>query len=256
MELLLALDFITISGAREILKEVDNNIDIIAHAYRTIQEMAQEASEKGLKLLGITEHASGIPGVFSHAFFENLAIVPRRMYEVELLLGAEISIIDYQGKLNLEDQLVDKIDVRIAGIHDHCYQPGTVEQNTNAIIGAVKNPKIDIISHLDNSRYPVDYDRIVQAAKKYHTLLAVNNRFLTPINGRKNARENNIRMLDLCKKYNVPIILGSDAHVDRDIICCDFIYELLHEINFPAKLIINNSLMDFKTKIQLNRTSV
>ena len=32
------------------------------HAYGTIREMAQAASDKGLKILGITEHAKGIPG--------------------------------------------------------------------------------------------------------------------------------------------------------------------------------------------------
>ena len=32
------------------------------HAYSTIREMAQAASEKGLKLLGITEHA--MPFIF------------------------------------------------------------------------------------------------------------------------------------------------------------------------------------------------
>ena len=32
------------------------------HAYSTVQEMAKAAADKGLKLLGITEHAQGIPG--------------------------------------------------------------------------------------------------------------------------------------------------------------------------------------------------
>ncbi len=30
------------------------------HAYSTVQEMAKAAADKGLKLLGITEHAQGI----------------------------------------------------------------------------------------------------------------------------------------------------------------------------------------------------
>ena len=32
------------------------------HAYSTVQEMAKAAADKGLKLLGNTEHAQGIPG--------------------------------------------------------------------------------------------------------------------------------------------------------------------------------------------------
>lgn len=32
------------------------------HAYSSLQEMAQAAADKGLKILGITEHGPGIPG--------------------------------------------------------------------------------------------------------------------------------------------------------------------------------------------------
>jgi putative hydrolase len=41
--------------------ELDVHTHTIAsgHAYGTINEMAKAASEKGLKLLGITEHAKG-----------------------------------------------------------------------------------------------------------------------------------------------------------------------------------------------------
>lgn len=44
--------------------ELDMHTHTLAsgHAYSTIQEMARAGAEKGLKLLGITEHTSGIPG--------------------------------------------------------------------------------------------------------------------------------------------------------------------------------------------------
>ncbi|WP_285719000.1 phosphatase [Pelosinus sp. IPA-1] len=235
--------------------DVHTHTVVSGHAYSTIREMAREASKKGLKLLGITEHAPGIPGTCSCIYFENLRVIPRNMYRVELLLGAEINILDYDGKLSLEDRLIDKLDIRIAGIHNHCYIPGTIEQNTSAIIGAIKNPKIDIISHPDDGSCPLDYDVIVQAAKKYNTLLEVNNNSLNPINGRKSARENNIRMLFLCKKYDVPIILASDAHVDIDISRFDFVDEILHDVNFPEELIINKSAIDFKNRLRLNRSN-
>ena len=32
------------------------------HAYGTVREMAQAAAERGVEILGITEHAPGIPG--------------------------------------------------------------------------------------------------------------------------------------------------------------------------------------------------
>lgn len=223
------------------------------HAYSSIREMAKEASKKGLKLLGITEHAQGIPGTCSNMYFENLRVVPREMYGVELMLGAEINILDYDGKLSMEDRLIDKLDLRIAGIHKHCYTPGTIEQNTNAVIEAIKNPRIDIISHPDDGSCLLDYDLVVQAAKKYNTLLEINNNSINPINRRINARENSIHMLKLCKKYNLQVILASDAHIDTDVGRFDLVYEVLHEVDFPEELIVNNSIIDFKNKIKLNR---
>ena len=32
------------------------------HAYNTLREMAKAAADRGLEILGITEHAPGIPG--------------------------------------------------------------------------------------------------------------------------------------------------------------------------------------------------
>ena len=67
------------------------------HAFSTLQEMAQAAADKGLKVLGITEHSPGVPGTCHPIYFRNLHVVPRRMYGVELLLGAEINILDGKG---------------------------------------------------------------------------------------------------------------------------------------------------------------
>lgn len=44
--------------------ELDVHTHTIAsgHAFSTLQEMAQAAADKGLKVLGITEHSPGVPG--------------------------------------------------------------------------------------------------------------------------------------------------------------------------------------------------
>ena len=39
------------------------------HAYSTLHEMAKEAAEKGLKLLGITEHSMTMPGTCHEYYF-------------------------------------------------------------------------------------------------------------------------------------------------------------------------------------------
>lgn len=105
-------------------------------------------------------------------------VVPRHQYEIELILGAEINILDYNGALSLNNAIINCLDIRIAGIHKYCYTYGTKEQNTNAIVEVIQNPRIDIISHPDDGNCPLDYERIVQDAKKHHTLLEINNNSL------------------------------------------------------------------------------
>lgn len=64
------------------------------HAYNTIKEMAQSASEKGLELLGITEHAMKMPGTCHSFYFANLKMLERKMFGVEMLFGVELNILN------------------------------------------------------------------------------------------------------------------------------------------------------------------
>ena len=94
--------------------ELDVHTHTIAsgHAFSTLQEMAQAASEKGLKLLGITEHTAGIPGSCAPIYFRNLYVVPRHMYGIELMLGAEINILDCNGNLDMDEFYLNLLDSR------------------------------------------------------------------------------------------------------------------------------------------------
>ena len=103
--------------------------------------MARTAADKGLKLLGITEHTPGIPGTCDLIYFRNLHVVPRRMYGIELMLGAEINILDGEGRLDLDEHYMQMLDLRIAGIHSLCYRQGTAEENTQGMLNVISNPK-------------------------------------------------------------------------------------------------------------------
>ena len=63
------------------------------------------------------------------------------------------------------------------------------------------------------------------------------------------ARKNNLEILRLCKQYEVPVILGSDAHISYDIANYCWIYELLQLAEFPEKLILNDKPEQFKAFI-------
>lgn len=212
------------------------------HAYNTLNEMARAAKEKGLELLGITDHAPAMTGSASIPHFLNLKVVRREKYGLPLMLGTEANIIDHEGALDLPDHLLAEMDVVIASLHIGCINPGTREQNTNAYIGAIENTHVDIIGHPDDTRYEIDYEAMVRAAKQNGTLIELNNSSLAPTSFRKNAREADLVILKLCKQYHVPIIVGSDAHTEEDILNFQYADALLQELDFPLKLIANTSV--------------
>ena len=208
--------------------------------------MARAAADKGLQLLGITEHTPGIPGTCNLIYFRNLHVVPRRMYGIELLLGAEINILDPQGNIDLDEFHLNKLDLRIAGIHSLCYTPGTREENTHGMVEVIRNPYIHIISHPGDGTAQLDFEPMVLAAKEHHTLLEINNSSLKPVRHKEEARGNNLELLRLCKRYEVPVILGSDAHISFDIANYEYALQLVGETEFPEELIMNTSVEKFK----------
>lgn len=231
----------------EIKLDVHTHTVASGHAFSTLQEMARAAADKKLQILGITEHAPSVPGTCAPIYFRNLHVVPRRMYGVELLLGAELNILDYQGTVDLGEAYYPMLDVKIAGIHSLCYTPGTIDENTSAMIGAIRNPHVNIISHPGDGTALIHFEPVVKAAKEYHTLLEINNSSLNPVRKKVSARANNLEILTLCKQYEVPVILGSDAHISFDIARYDHIYELLQLAEFPESLIVNDKVDLFRS---------
>lgn len=216
------------------------------HAYGTIRENAQAAAKKGLELLAITDHAPKLWGSCQTIYFQNLKVVDRHAYDVELLMGVEFNILDEQGNIDLPLRTLKQMDLTIASLHVPCITPGSRKFNTEACINAMKNPYVNILGHPDDPRYPVDYRALAQAAKEYEVLLELNNSSLRPGGSRKNARGFDAEMLKLCMEYQTPIVIGSDAHVDTDIGRHDEALELLEEIGFPEKLVVNRSVEELK----------
>ena len=66
---------------------------------------------------------------------------------------------------------------------------------------------------------------------------------------RQNARENQHTILELCKKYKVPVTLASDAHVDSDVGNVRYSLEVVRECGFPEELVVNTSIEKLKKYI-------
>jgi len=224
----------------ETLLDVHTHSVASGHAYSTIQEMAHRATELRLQVLGITEHAPSLPGAPVTIYFKNLGVVPRRMEGVRILLGVELNIMGTDGAIDMEPEVLRLLDLRIAGLHQLCWWPSSLEENMQALLHAMRNPWVQIISHPADSPFLLDFRPLVETAKETGTLLELNNSTLNPKRGKRTAHENFCQMLRLCKEMSVPVILGSDAHISFSIADYSRALPLLEETNFPVSLIVND----------------
>lgn len=219
---------------------------VSGHAYGTIREMAQAAANKGLEMIGITEHAPGIPGTVDPFYYKNLQAVPKVLYGVEVYHGSEINVLN-DGTLSLAQSYIDHLDYAIVGIHVQCYENVGRAQNTSNLIACMRNEKVKIVSHPDDDHTPLDYERLVQAAKMYHVALEVNNSSLKKVDQRWNCLENYQAMLRLCQKIRVPVILDSDAHDPSQVGQLDRAKALVESVGFDPTLVLNTDSEKLKS---------
>lgn len=209
------------------------------HAYSTISEMIDTAAQKGLKLFGITEHAPAMPGTCNELYYLNFRVIPRHQQGMQILLGSEVNIIDLDGSMDFDDKMLDIMDLVIASMHTPCLTPGSREENTRAYINVMNHPKVTIIGHPDDGRYPIDAEAFVKEAKETKTVIEVNNNSLNPRGFRQNSKENYKTILKYCEKYEVPVVVNSDAHICYDVANFGYAKRFFQEIDFPKELVLN-----------------
>ena len=113
----------------------------------TISDMAKSASRKGLKLLGITDHGPATLAAGTASYFRSLTYSPRKRFNVELLYGIELNILDVNGKVDLEQELLEKLDYSIASMHAQNFHPASKEENTKAFLNVMKNSMVKILGY-------------------------------------------------------------------------------------------------------------
>ena len=215
------------------------------HAFGTIRELAFEAAQRGMQLIGVTEHGPGIPGTCDPILFRNFIDAPRVLYGVEMLYGSETNVLN-NGQVDLDQRHLDCLDYAIAGIHGLCYEDVGAVRNTDNVISCMHNSKVKFISHPDANTYPMDYRALVEGAKATGTALELNNSSLRKPRLRPGCVENYKKMLPLCMELGVPIIVNTDSHDPSQVGDFTLARKFLEEIGFDEDLILNNDLQKLK----------
>jgi putative hydrolase len=210
------------------------------HAYSTLQEVIQYAQSNGLPMVGISDHAPGMPGGAHLFHFLNMRILPKVIDGVRVLRGIEVNIMDHQGNIDVDQRTLDMTEYAIASLHPPCIPFGDIKTNTETLIKVMSIEGIQVIGHPDDERYPLDYDALAYAAKEHNVLLEINNSSMNGFSARSNSKEIIKELLTACKRHNTHVIFGSDAHISFDVGNFTYCKEIVEECDFPMELVVNH----------------
>lgn len=238
------------------LSDLHTHTIISGHAYSTLLENVEYCSKNGIKILGTSDHGPKMPGSPHYWYFGNLKVVPRTINDVIILKGCEANILDIDGNLDIPTESSNHLDYMIASFHEPIF-PKTLskEEKTLAVLNVLdKNEKVEILGHLGNPNYVLDYEAVVKKAKEKNVMIEINNSSLMG-SSRKGSDVNCETIARLCKKYGTKVILTSDAHMNVAICNFEKGIELFKKIDMPEELIMNDPdklILHLKSKGRLS----
>lgn len=215
------------------------------HAYSTLLENIRTAAALGHRFMAATEHGPAIPGGPHEWYFENLRkAVPRQLEGVVVIRGCEANILDLDGKLDVTDLALERLDLVIASMHRLPFPQGTTkEQRTAAWKAVAADPRVDVIGHLGDPRFEADYEAVIEAVKAGGQAVELNN---SSPKSRPGSEENCLRIAALCKELEVPVLLSTDAHFCAAIGQVDWSISVVERVGIPEEQVLNLSYQRFR----------
>jgi len=224
---------------------VDLHMHTVAstHAYSTLHDYIDEATEKGITLFAITDHGPDMADAPHYWHFMNMQVWPRIVNGVGILRGIESNIKNIDGDIDCTGPMLTAIDVIIAGFHEPVMPPSDKETHTAAMIAAMAGGEVHIISHPGNPRYPIDIKAVAEAAAKYNVALELNNSSFT--HSRKGSEPNCRAIAQAVKDAGGWLALRSDSHIAFSLGGFEQCERILREVDFPEERILNVSARRF-----------
>ncbi len=226
------------------------------HGKSTIEEIVQKAVELGLEEIAITDHGPRhyLFGIQASKINEakDVVIHMRQKYpQIKILYGVEANILAYDGKTDIDEEVLKHCDIILCGYHVGALFSSFVDfwyfivmnyfgkynkkinetmttKNTQAVINAMNKYKINIWTH-PGDKIPLDIDKIASAAEKTGTVLEINNS-----HGHLNSEE-----IKRASKYNVKFVINSDSHIKDKIGSCENAVKAATDAGLDLKRIIN-----------------
>lgn len=228
----------------KIIADLHTHSTASTHAYATITEMTNEAKKMGLFALAITDHARTMPGAPGPFYFESLCILPQYFNDVRLLAGIEANICDYNGNIDVEKSLQNKLEWIVASLHTLTIEgEADFEKCTNTYLKLAENPNVNVIGHSGSDYFKYDYEKVIPVFAKEGKLIEIND---SAFRYNKEHKPNCIKIAELCKKYKARICINTDSHFTHTLGRAYETIKELEKINFPEYLIVNANVDNLK----------
>jgi DNA polymerase (family 10) len=179
----------------------------------SVEEIAKVAQKRGYQYVAVCDHSKSLKiahGLDESRLMKQMEEIDRlneKLKNFKILKGTEVDILS-DGKLDLSEKILEKLDFVVAAIHSGFKQDKA--RMTKRIVQALENPYIHILAHpsgrLLGARdpYEVEIDELMETAKKYGKALEINAYFerldLDDIHCRK------------AKEMGIRVGIGTDAH--------------------------------------------
>ena len=234
----------------QIIADTHTHTIVSGDAHSTLLENLRSAKVRGLRSLCITEHVNSIPRAAPPEYFLSLCSVPDEYEGIRLIRGVEVNITSYAGKLDVPDAILSRLDWVIASLHDLVIEPGTRQEHTSCWLAIAENPLVDVIGHCGDPRYAFDLDTVIPAFGQFGKIVEINSH---SFKGRAGSDVGCRQVALACMKYQVPVVVSSDAHFVDHIGHFDEALAMLTQIGFPEELILNADKKRFEACVQSRR---
>lgn len=207
---------------------------IYSHGKGTIQQNVAAAMKKGLREIAITDHGYGhlLYGVKKkniQKMRKEIDEINRSTDKIKVKLGLEANIVTVDGKLDIDEKVMNQLDIVLAGYHFGALPKNilqgamihgtnflarhfpTVDRkarviNTQAVVEAIYKNKIDILTH-PGAKANIDTREVAKAAAQRGTMLEINSShgYLT------------VDYIKIAMKEGAKFVINSDAHRPEDV---------------------------------------
>ena len=184
----------------------------------TLEEMLVACAARGYEYMAITDHSKalamvqGLDAARLREQWKEIEEVAGRHPEIRLLRAMEVDILA-DGTLDLEDELLERLDLVVVSIHSRFELPAA--QQTARIVKALEHPAADLLGHptgrIINRREPIafDVDEVLRCARE--------NGVAVELNAQPDRLDLKDTHLMLARQLGLKVAISTDAHRIREL---------------------------------------